>query len=380
MFGMNVLAQRCRDISVDLYCCFIDFQKAFDRVKHSILIETLRDIGLDSSDVRIIANLYWKQTTSVLVDGKESQTLSIKRGVRQGCILSPLLFNVYSERIFRKALYDKQEGIIVNGEVINNLRYADDTVLLASSQKDLQLLLDSVIESCKEAGLDLNIRKTKILVITKQQNVKTSIYVNSTKLEQVDQIVYLGYQLNCKADSQGEVRSRIEQARAAFRRMNKVLCSRDLKLSLRIRLLRCYVFSVLLYGVEAWTVNKSDLKRLEAFEMWCYRRILRTSWVEKIPNSTILERLSKTTEIVNCIKKRKLEYFGHIMRGSKYRLLQNIMQGKIAGKRSPGRRKTSWLKNLRDWYGLDTGTLFKVAVNRIRIAMMVTNVLKGHGT
>ncbi|CAG9837259.1 unnamed protein product [Diabrotica balteata] len=132
--------------------------------------------------------------------------------------------------------------------------------------------------------------------------------------------------------------------------MSKVLWKRDLKLALRIHLLRCYVFSVLLYDVESWTVNKIDLNRLDTFEKWCYRRILKVSWVEKIRNSTILERLSKTIEIIKSIKQRKLEYFGHVMRGPKYRLLQNIMQGKIAGKGSPGRRRTSWLKNLRQWY------------------------------
>ena len=145
-------------------------------------------------------------------------------------------------------------------------------------------------------------------------------------------------------------------------------------------MLRCYVFSVLLYGVEAWTLNDSNIKRLEAFEMWCYRRILKISWVDRVRNAEVLERLSKSTEIVCTVKSRKLQYFGHVMRGEKYRLLQNIMQGKIAGKRGPGRRKTSWLKNLRDWYGVDTNTLFRIAVNKIKIAVMVTNVLKGHGT
>ena len=140
------------------------------------------------------------------------------------------------------------------------------------------------------------------------------------------------------------------------------------------------MFSVLLYRVEAWTLNDSNIKRLEAFEMWCYRRILKISWVDRVRNAEVLERLSRSTEIVCTVKSRKLQYFGHVMRGEKYRLLQNIMQGKIAGKRGPGRRKTSWLKNLRDWYGVDTNTLFRIAVNKIKIAVMVTNVLKGHGT
>ena len=103
-------------------------------------------------------------------------------------------------------------------------------------------------------------------------------------------------------------------------------------------------------------------------------------WTDKVRNSEILTRLNKNTEILVTIKKRKLEYFGHLMRGDKYRLLQNIMQGKIAGRRTPGRRKTSWLKNLRDWYGVSSNSLFRLAFDKLKIAMMVTNVLKGHGT
>lgn len=114
--------------------------------------------------------------------------------------------------------------------------------------------------------------------------------------------------------------------------------------------------------------------------MWTYKRILRISWTEKIRNSEILSRLNKTTEIIATIKKIKLEYFGHVMRGRKYRLLENIMQGKISGSCAPGRGKTSWLKNLRDWYGVNSCSLFRLAFDKIRIAMMETNVLKGQGS
>lgn len=116
---------------------------------HSISVETLRDIDFDGRDVRIIARLYWNQTASFLVDNLESHTLNIKRDVEQDCTLSPVFFNVYSERIFSNAPSKKQEGMIVNEETINNLRFAVDTVLLASSQEGLLTLIDSVFENYK---------------------------------------------------------------------------------------------------------------------------------------------------------------------------------------------------------------------------------------
>ena len=135
-----------------------------------------------------------------------------------------------------------------------------------------------------------------------------------------------------------------------------------------------------MYGAEAWTLTEAMCKKLEAFEMWSYRRMLRIVWTDRITNAEVLARLNKDKEMLYSLKKRKLEYFGHIMRGTKYRLLQNIMQGKIAGRRGPGRRKTSWLKNLRQWFGVSTTTLFRKAVNKTQIMLMMANVRGGQGT
>ena len=126
--------------------------------------------------------------------------------------------------------------------------------------------------------------------------------------------------------------------------------------------------------MEGWTLTKAMCSRLEAFEMWCYRRMLRISWVDRVRNTEVFARLQKQPEAMFTIKKRKLEYFGHVMKGGKYRLLQNIIQGKIQGRRGPGRRRTSWLKNLREWYGVNSATLFRVAANKIKIMLMIPDV------
>ena len=100
LFSIQVLVQRCRDVCVPVYACFIDYEKAFDRVQHEKLMKILKDVGLDDRDLKIIANLYWNQTAQIKVDQQMSDGVRIKRGVRQGCILSPLLFNIYSNKIF----------------------------------------------------------------------------------------------------------------------------------------------------------------------------------------------------------------------------------------------------------------------------------------
>lgn len=377
VFSLQVLIQRCRDMSRDVFVCFIDFSKAFDNVKHEKLLKLLKDTGIDSKDIRIIANLYWNQSAKIRINGDLSENIQIKKGVRQGCVMSPTLFNIYSEAIFDEVLYDATEGIMMNGELINNIRYADDTAIIASSLKDLQNLLQRISEVSENYGLQLNTSKTKWMLISKNRTPVGNLLLNQTPIEHVDKFTYLGTIVHNEWNMTTEIRSRIEKARANFIKMKHIFTSKDISQPLKIRLIKCYVFPVLLYGVEAWTLTGQLMKKLSAFEMWIYRRILRISWTDHITNNQVLERMGKEQEVVITVKKRKLEYFGHLMRHNKYRLQQLILQGKVDGRRGPGRRRNSWLQNLREWFGLTSIQLFRQAANKIRIAMLIANVRNG---
>ena len=207
-----------------------------------------------------------------------------------------------------------------------------------------------------------------------------NLIVNGKNIEQVSKYTYLGTMINCHNDYTNEIKIRIEKGRANFTKMKGVLCGRDLNLNLRVRLVKCYIFSTLLYGMEAWTLNAVTLKKLEAFEMWVYRRILRISWTDRVTNTEVLRRMGKAKELIETIKSRKLEYLGHVARGAIYSLLRLIMQGKIQGKRSVGRRRISWLRNLREWFGCSSCDLFRAAASKIKLAMMIANLRRGDGT
>lgn len=379
LFALNVLAQRCMDMNQDLYICFIDYNKAFDRVRHEQLIQLLKEKNLDTRDIKIITNLYFNQKAVVKIEGNNTEEIEIRRGVRQGCVLSPMLFNLYSEEIMKRALDDETKGLKINGVPINNIRYADDTILMAANLNDLQILVDKVNTSSEELGLSLNVKKTKFMIISKTTQNNSQIHINNHTIEKVDSYKYLGTIVNKNNDCSEEIKTRIGQARTTFVKMKRVLCGSDLSLDLKIRMVRCYVLSVLYYGVEAWTLKKLDIRKLEAFEIWLYRRILRVKWTDKVTNMEILKRIKKEKEIIITVKKRKLQYLGHVMRGEKYHLLQLILQGKIQGKRSVGRRRHSWMRNLRDWFGCTTNQLFRSAVSRIRIALMIANLRNEEG-
>jgi hypothetical protein len=245
LFSLNVLVQRCLDVNVDVYMCFIDYEKAFDTVRHPKLLELLQEKGIDARDIQLIANLYWNQTANIKIENEISGEVKIRRGVRQGCILSPLLFNMYSEAIFKEALQGESVGIMVNGKHINNIRYADDTVLIADSLKSLHQLVEKVNEVSNSYGLKMNLKKTKLLLVSKTAtpDTNTNFVINSEPIERVTHYKYLGTWVNEKWDQSQEIKTRIEIARSAFLKMRRLLSNRDLNLGLRRA--TCYVLCAL---------------------------------------------------------------------------------------------------------------------------------------
>ena len=327
LFCLQVLFQRCRDMNCDVFACFIDYRKAFDRVRHERMVEILRSIGLDDKDLRIIVNLYWNQSASVSLENDSTEEVRIRRGVRQGCVLSPLLFNIYYEYIFRDALEGMEVGILLNGERINNLRYADETVVFTDSLDDLQNLMERLVHSSQQYGLDINTDKTKLMVISKNRIPTCHLIINNKRIEQVSKYSYLGTIVNEQWEQSQEIKSRTERARAVFNKMKNIFTSHDLTMTIKMKLIRCYVFSVLFYGVESWTLTKASCRKLEAFEMWLYRRMLRVSWPDRVIKEEILRRMRKNMEVLLTVKCRKLQYLGHIMRNeSRFYLLQSILQ------------------------------------------------------
>ena len=159
-----------------------------DTVKQDPLIDLLNAIDADSHDVQLLANLYWKQKTAVRHNGEISEWMSIKQGVRQGCVASPHLFEMYTEMIMRSL--EHKGGFIIGGSVINNLRYADDTVILAETKHEFQHLMDIVVQESEQKGLFLNIGKSYTKVFSKSSSIPTCpIKVHSKPLEQVNSFV-----------------------------------------------------------------------------------------------------------------------------------------------------------------------------------------------
>ena len=190
----------------------------------SCYLRVMEKAGVPKLERRLIINLYWHQKAAVRWNNESSKYVDIEKGVRQGCIISPILFNLYSEYMIAEAMED-ESGIKFNGNYISNLRYADDAALVSESKKKLQKMLDrpKLNSSCLDYGMAINVKKTKVMVISKTGKVKCSITLNNVALEQVNRYKYLGSWITEDAICEEELKARIGMAKAASWRNKKVM-------------------------------------------------------------------------------------------------------------------------------------------------------------
>lgn len=349
ILNLRQLIEKVREYNVPMYICFIDYSKAFDSVKWSWLWRILDEMGVPKHLTYIVSQLYKNSSATVRIDQTMSDPLLVNSGVRQGCILSPLLFNIYGEYIIRQVLYEYEGGVSINGRKISNLRYADDTVLIASSTEELESVMHRLEVESERLGLYINRSKTKVMIIDRANNNRPDVQM-VYNCDVVDKYIYLGSLINNNGNCEPEIRRRIEIARGTVVKLVKIWKDRDITKATKLRLLQSLVFPILLYASETWTIKSRGRKKLEAFEMWSYRRILRIPWTAKRTNLSVLEELGIKKRLYPTIQERILRYFGHIARRADDMELL-VVEGKVEGRRPRGRSPTRWTDLIREMTG-----------------------------
>ena len=232
----------------------IDYAKAFDCVDHKKLWKILKQIGIPEYLTCLLRNLYAGQEATVRTGHETTDWFQIGNGVREGCILSPCLFNFYAEYIMRNAgLQETQAGIKTAGRNINNLRYADNTTFIAESE-ELKSLLMKVKEESETVGLKLNIQETKI----KASSPITAWQIDGETVETVDDFIWGGSKITANGDCSHEIKRCLLLGRKAMTNLDSILKSRDITLSTNVCLVKAMVFPVVMYGRESWTVKKAE--------------------------------------------------------------------------------------------------------------------------
>ena len=229
---------------------YTDYAKAFDCVDHNKLWKILKEMGIPDNLTCLLRNLYEGKEATVKTGHGTTHWFQIGKGVHQGYIVSPCLFNLYAEYIMRNAgLEEAQARIKIARRNINNLRYADDTTLMAESEEELKSLFMKVKDESEKVGLTLNIQKTKIM----ESSPITSRQID---VEIVTDLIFGGSKITADGDCSHEIKRRLLLGRKVMTNLDSVLKSRDMTLQTKVHLVKAMVFPVVMYGCESWTIKK----------------------------------------------------------------------------------------------------------------------------
>src|SRR5574339_633432 len=278
-----------REFQKNIYFCFIDYAKAFDCVDHNKLWKILKEMGIPDHLTCLLRNLYAGHEATVRTGHGTTDWFQIGKGVCQGCTFSPCLFNFYAEYIMRNAgLEEAKAGINIAGRNINNLRYADDTTLMAESEEELKSLSMKVKEESAKVGLKLNIQKMKI---TASGSI-TSWEVDGKTVETVSDFIFGGSKITADGDCSHEIKRRLLLGRKVMTNLDSIFKSRDITLPTKVCLVKAMVFPVVMYGCGSCTMKKVERRRIDAFALWCWRRLLSVPWTARRSNQCILKEIS----------------------------------------------------------------------------------------
>ena len=213
------------------------------------------------------------------------------------------------------------------GRNINNLRYADK--VMAESKEELKSLLMKVKDEGEKVGLKLNIQKTKIMA----SGPITSWQIDGGKVETVTDFIFLGSKITADGDCSYKIKRHLLLGRKAMTNLASILKSRDITMPTNVHTVKAMVFPGVIFIYESWTIKKAEQQRINAFELWCWRRLLRVPWTAKRSNQQILKEINSEYALEGLMLKLMLQYFGHLM------LRKDLMLEKIEGKRRRGRQR-----------------------------------------
>ena len=198
-------------------------------------------------------------------------------------------------------------------------------------------------EESEKAGLKLNIQKTKIMA----SSPIASWQVERGKVEAVTDFLFLGSQITADGDCSHEIRKHLLLERKAMTNLDSILKSRDTTFPTKVHIVKAMVFPVVIYGFDSWTIKKAECRRIDVFELWCWRRLLRVTWTARRANQSILKEISPEYSLEGLMLKLKLQYFGHLMqRADSFE--KTLMLGRIEGRRRRRWQRMRWLDGITD--------------------------------
>jgi len=328
--------------------------------------------GIPVKIVNMIKTLYEGFSCQVLHQNRLTDKIEVSTGVRQGCLLSPILFLIVLDWVTRTAYADLQKGIQWSmTQKLEDLEFADDLALLTHRLQDMQGKLSALQETAEQVGLKISGEKTKLLRTNNKQ--ENPLALKEDNIEDVQEFVYLGSIINNSGGTDEDIRSRIRKAQQSFAILRPVWKSTCISKKTKLRIFNSNVKSVLLYGSETWKRTKSTAQRLQVFVNKCLKQILGLKWFDKVPNET-LWTMTNQQPIDLQIKRRKWRWVGHTLRKDDKCTTKRALDWNPQGKRKRGRPRQTWRRSLMEELKQQNATwdnTKRLAKDRERWRMMV---------
>ena len=303
----------------------------------------LDEYGVKGKLMRAIRSLYEGSEACVRVGGVLSGWFPISQGVRQGCVLSPWLFNVFIDRIMREVKERLQGGVQLTTTLVQMLLFADDIIVCTEKKEDMERNLAEMRVVMEKWGMSMHWGKTKVMMVSRTGE-GCKISVDGEEVEEMDKLKYLGV-ISGDGRCDDEIEQRIGAAARVVGAMRKeVLERRELQKKTKMRVFNAMVVPTLLYGCETWTEQRRHVSKLQAFEMMCLRRVQGLTRMDRVKNEEVREVLGQEA-VIEMVKEKQRKWKAQLERMTDDRLMKIVYEEEAKGKRPRERPRKRWREN-----------------------------------
>jgi len=339
IFALRQMCEKAIEFNQELHMVFVDQEKAFDRVNREKLWTVLEEYGIKGQLLDNTRALYRESRAAVRTRSGYTTWFDVTSGVRQGCVLSPLLFIIYMDRITREANPAPEES--------NELLFADDQALIHSNADKLQSHTDRLNAACERYDMKISVSKTESMVVSRSQGVDCEILVNNSKLKQVREFKYLGSLFTDDGKIAREIETRCQKANNVTYQLGPLLTHPVIPMETKRRLINAIFVPTLCYQSQTWALNKKAERKITTCEMKCLRRAANKTRLEKVRNEAIRDIVG-TKPILQFISAQRLKWFGHLMRMEPNQPASRSYNSRLTGTRPRGRPRKRWMDGIRE--------------------------------
>ena len=338
IFALRQMCERTIEYNRELNIVFVDQEKAFDRVNRNKLWKELENYTVRGQLLDNIRAIYENSRSAVRTSEGLTEWFEITSGVRQGCVLSPLLFIIYMDRITKEANTEP--------DALNELLFADDQSLAHTDEQSLQHHTTRLNEECTNYDMKISIGKTETMKISRNPG-PLRIHINNNSLRQVQEFKYLGSTFTEDGRLNREIETRVQKANNVSYQLAPLLKHPNIPMTTKLQMINTIFIPTLTYQCQTWTMNKTLEQRITTCKMRCLRRAVNKTRRDKIRNSVIREMVG-TTDVMHHIEHQRIKWFGHLMRLPTQHPAQRAYIMKFNGNKARGRPRKTWTDGVKE--------------------------------